>query len=138
MSKGKYFTPEFKEQIVTLYKTGLSMPQVAEKLGCSQSSVSRIVRLSGYDRSHVGSKIAKSIPNVPDSKPVSKPSTGFTITSRALKLKGDTTGCTYEISTDSDIVHIESENALMDIKVSLIDALITELQGIKKMLAIPS
>jgi len=134
----KRFTEEFKTQIVDLYKTGLSMPQVASKLGISQSSVSRIVRQSGYDRFHVGGRIAKSIPNVPAAKPVAKPSTGFTVTSRTMKLQSNVTGCVYEISTDSDIIHIESENALMDIKVSLIDALITELQGIKKMLAIPS
>ena len=51
-----------KSQILPLYKSGLSYREVGDRLGISHITVGRYVRESGYDRTHVGSKIAKSIP----------------------------------------------------------------------------
>lgn len=62
MPRGIYLTPEQKEQIVALYKTGLTQCEVAERFGVSQNTVSRVVHPSGYDRTHIGSQIARSIP----------------------------------------------------------------------------
>ena len=142
MSHGKYLTPEVKEQIVTLYKTGITMREVADRLGVSQSAVSRVIKASGYDRFHVGSRLAKSLPNIPApaaAKPTPEPArAAFTTVSRTLKLVSNTTGCSYEISTDSDIVQIESDVLLGKLEVAQIDAFIADLQHIKSQLGIPS
>ena len=138
MPKGINITPEQKELIVATYKTGLTYAQVAEKLGLSKCAVGKAVRESGYDRFHVGSTIAKSIP-VPFEKPLEKPAGNpFRITARTLKLHSDATGHSYTVSTESDVVDIESDNALMQLPASAIDAFISELQRIKTMLGNPS
>ena len=139
MPKGITITPEFKEQIVALYKTGLTYRQVGDKLGISFATVGRVVRESGYDRVHVGSRIAKSIPTPEPMKAKEQPSKpAFTTLSRTMKLHSEHTDYNYTISTDSDQIDIESDTALMSIKLDMIDQFIKELQDIKAMLGSPS
>lgn len=137
MPKGISITPEQKEQIVALYKTGLTYREVGERFGVSHAAVGMIIRATGYDRTHVGSPIAKAIP-IANEKPMDKPKPNpFRVTSRTMKLHSDTTGHTYTVSTESDVVDIESEKALMQLPAGLIDAFIEELQQIKAMLGNP-
>ena len=141
MARGKLITPEMKEQIVQLYKTGLTYREVGDKLGISFVTVGRYVRETGYDRTHVGSSIAKSVPIVTmPEKPVEAPESRnpFRVTSRTLTLQGAATGNSYTISTESEVVEIESESALMQIKIDQIDNFINELKLIKKQIGIPS
>lgn len=139
MPKGITINQELKEQIVAMYKTGLTYKEVADKLGISFSAVGRIVRESGYDRVHVGSRIAKSIPTPEPMKVREQPSKpAFTTLSRTMKLHSERTDYNYTISTDSDQIDIESDTALMSIKLDMIDQFIKELQDIKAMLGSPS
>ena len=133
------YTPELIEQIVTTYKTGPTMRETAEKFHCSQSTVSRFVMQSGYDREHVGGTITKHLPVLPaipakDEEGKKKP---FRIMSRTLKLHSDQTGNSYTVSTESEVVDIESDNALMQLPVKAIDAFIDELIQIKAMVGNP-
>lgn len=145
MPRGIYLTAEQKEQIVALYKTGLTQCEVAERFGVSQNTVSRVVHPSGYDRTHIGSQIARSIPvaNVEPRKGPSEPvqretaKNSFRVTSRTLKLHSEATGHTYTVSTETDVVDVESDNALMQLPIQAIDAFIEELQQIKAMLGNP-
>ena len=141
MSRGKHITPETRELVIATYKSGLTYKEVADKLGISFSTVGNIVRASGYDRYHVGSQIAKSVPvaNIPQ-KPVEAPQSrsGLRVASRTLKLQSELTGFLYTISTDSDVVEIESDSALMQIQVGLIDSFIEELNNIKRKIGNPS
>lgn len=141
MARGKLISPEMREQIVRLYKTGLSYREVGEKFGISFVTVGRYVRESGYDRTHVGSKIAKSVPlpNLPESPVKASQSVDpFRVTSRTLKLQSSATGYSYTISTESEVVEIESDSALMQIRVDQIDKFIDELTLIKRKLGSPS
>ena len=141
MARGKLVTPEMKEQIIQMYKTGLTYREVGEKFGISFVTVGRYVRKNGYDRVHVGSKIAKAVPiaALPE-KPVEAPESRnpFRVTSRTLTLQGAATGNSYTISTESEVVEIESDQALMQIRIDQIDNFINELRLIKKQLGIPS
>lgn len=127
-----------KSQVLPLYKTGLTQSEVAEKLGISKPTVSRIIRSTGYDRIHVGSTIAKSVPVSPIAKAPERPKADFRTVSRTLKLASAATGFSYKISTETDIVEIEGESALIQINVSMVDQFITELTEIKAMLGNPS
>lgn len=139
MPKGIVINQEFKQQIVDTYKSGLTYREVADKLGISFATVGRIVRESGYDRFHVGSKIAKSIPTPEPLKVREQPSKpSFVTLSRTMKLHSEHTDYNYTISTDSDQIDIESDTALMSIKLEMIDQFIKELQDIKAMLGSPS
>lgn len=142
MSRGKKLNQETRELVLATYKSGLTYKEVADKLGISFSVVGRIVRESGYDRYHVGSRLAKSLPNIPapvEAKASPEPrKQPFTALSRAMKMRGDTTMFVYEISTESDVIHIEADSVLMDIKVDAIQPFIEELNGIKSMLGSPS
>ena len=135
------YTPEPIEQIVATYKTGISMREVAERYNCSMSTVSRFVRERNYDRTHVGGKVTKFIPPTDimakknaEEQPEHNP---FRVMARTLKLHSDTTGHSYTVSTEAEVVDIESENALMQLPVGSIDAFIEELTQIKAMLGNP-
>ena len=132
----KAISHDIIEKILPLYKTGLNYREVADKLGISHATVGRIVRESGYDRTHVGSTIAKSIP-ISNEMPM-QPANPLRVTSRTLKLHSDVTGHTYTVSTESEIIEIDSDSALMQLPASAIDAFISELQRIKTMLGNPS
>lgn len=139
MPKGINITPELKELIVSTYKSGLTYKETADKLGISFSAVGKVVRESGYDRVHVGSSIARAIPvaNVAPAQ-ASTFKQPLYIMSRTLKLHSDITGNNYTVSTESDIIEIESDSTLMQLQVQLIDDFIQELQNIKSMLGNPS
>lgn len=139
MSRGRWISPEMREEIVAMYKTGLTYREVADRFGISDYSVGKYVRQSGYDRYHVGSKIAKSIPTapaLPASQEATKPA--FTVQARSLKLHSDKTKINYTISTESNVIEIESDTVLMQIRVDMIDTFISELKNIKAMLGSPS
>ena len=140
VAKKPRYTPEQIEQIVSTYKAGITMREVAERFNCSQSTVSRMVRESNYDRTHVGGKITRFIPQTDlpsgnsDEQPKRNP---FRVMARTLKLHSDTTGHSYTVSTEAEVVDIESDNALMQLPVGSIDAFIEELTQIKAMLGNP-
>lgn len=115
------------------------MREVAEKFNCSQSTVSRLVRDSNYDRTHVGGRMTQFIPqaDLPSSNSDERQRSPFRVMARTLKLHSDTTGHSYTVSTEAEVVDIESENALMQLPVGLIDAFIEELTQIKAMLGNP-
>lgn len=139
MPKGVRISQEIRDKIVPLYKTGLSQAEVADKLGIGQTVVSRYVRASGYDRYHVGGAMARSTP-VPVCDPVEvkpKKPTMRTV-ARSLKLKSDVTGFQYTISTESDIIEIESDTALMQLQVTQLRSFIQELENITEQLRSPS
>ena len=141
MPKGQPISQEIKSQIVPLYKTGISQMEVADRLGISQNVVSRTIRSSGYDRFHVGGAMARSTPIAncePKKELPPEPRSKLRAVSRSLKLKSDITGFTYSISTDSDIVVIESEAALMEIRVSQLKGFIQELESITEHFKSPS
>jgi len=139
MSRGVQLTREQRELILAKYKSGLTYKQVADEMNVSHATVGNIVRASGYDRYHVGSSIAKSIP-VANTQPSQSPAKAaesrqeMRVISRTQKLQSPVTGFTYTVSTDSDVVEIESDSALMSIRVQDIEAYIKELQDICKML----
>ena len=137
VAKKPRYTQEVIDQIVETYKTGISMREVAEKFNCSQSTVSRLVRDSNYDRTHVGGRITQFIPQVdfqPNSGNEHPKRSPFRVMSRTLKLHSEVTGHSYTVSTEAEVVDIESENALMQLPVGSIDAFIEELTQIKAML----
>lgn len=143
MSRGVRLTQEQRELVLAKYKSGLTYKQVADEMGINFTTVGRIVRISGYDRYHVGSSIAKSIPtaNVESSQsPAKAPESRqeMKVISRTQKLQSSVTGFCYTVSTDSEVIDIESDTALMQINVSSIDNFIEELTKIKKMLGNPS
>ena len=108
MPRGQQLTQEQRELVLSTYKTGLTYKGVAEKLGISFATVGRIVRESGYDRYHVGSSIAKSIP-VANTQPSQSPAKAadrpqeMKVISRTQKLQSAVTGFTYTVSTDSGL-----------------------------------
>jgi len=139
MPRGQVLTQEMRELVLSTYKSGLTYRQVADQLGISHMTVGRIVRASGYDRYHVGSSIAKSIPianTQPSQSPVKAAESRqeMRVISRTQKLQSPVTGFCYTVSTDSEVIDIESDTALMQINVSSIDNFIDELTKIKKML----
>lgn len=139
MPRGQQLTQEQRDLVLSTYKTGLTYKGVAERLGISFATVGRIVRESGYDRYHVGSSIAKSIPtaNVESSQSPTKAAESrqeMKVISRTQKLQSPVTGFCYTVSTESDVIEIESDSALMSIKLEDVEAYIKELQDICKIL----
>ena len=61
MSHGWKLTAEQKQEIVRLYKTGLTMKEVADRFGVSHITVSRYVKKDGYDRYHRGGAISRTL-----------------------------------------------------------------------------
>lgn len=139
VAKRPRYTHEQIDQIVATYKTGISMREVAEKFNCSMSTVSRFVRENNYDRTHIGGRMMQFIPQAdfPSGNSAEQQRSPFRIMARTLKLHSDTTGHSYTVSTEAEVVDIESENALMQLPVGSIDAFIEELTQIKAMLGNP-
>ena len=127
---------EVIDQILPLYKSGLTMEEVASRLGLSRSSVSRHVAIDGYDRTHVGGKLAKITPIANEGTPNPRPK--MRTISRTLKMQSDDTGIVYTIGTDSDVCVIESDSALMELRIDKIRSFISELESLLELLKSPS
>lgn len=122
---------EILDQILPTYKVCSSYAETADRLGISVSVVGRVIRESGYDRYHVGGAVSKSIP-VSNEEPARKDA--FSVTSRTLKLKSNTTGLTYTVSTESDVIEIESDTALMQIRVDMLESFVGEIKNIQSLI----
>lgn len=142
MPKGHPIPLDVKERIVPMYKSGLSQQEVADQLGISQNVVSRYVRKSGYDRYHVGGAMARTTPvPVIDQTEQSheKPKKPIMRTiARSLKLKSDVTGLTYTVSTESDLIDIEGDTALLQLDFNQLKSFMQELESIAELLGSPS
>lgn len=122
---------EILDQILPTYKVCSSYAETADRLGISVSVVGRVIRESGYDRYHVGGAVSKSI-LVSNEEPARKDA--FSVTSRTLKLKSNTTGLTYTVSTESDVIEIESDTALMQIRVDMLESFVGEIKNIQSLI----
>ena len=134
----KKFSQETRSLVLTTYKSGLTMREVADKLGITMSSVSRIIASFGYDRTHVGGRLTRSVPVVPDTAPAAPNKASLVTMSRTQKMYSELTGILYTVSTESDTITIESDQALMELPVGLIDRFVEELIELKKFLKVPS
>jgi hypothetical protein len=119
------------DQILPTYKACSSYAEVADKLGISVSTVGRVIRKSEYDRYHVGGVVSRSIP-ISNEEPSRKDA--FSITSRTLKLRSNVTGLTYTVSTESDVIEIESDTALMQIQVNMLEQFAGEIKNIQSLI----
>lgn len=122
---------EVIDQILPTYKACSSYAEVADKLGVSVSTVCRVVRKSGYDRYHVGGVVSRNIP-ISNEEPPRKDA--FSVTSRTLKLRSNVTGLTYTVSTESDMVEIESDTALMQIRIDMLEQFAGEIKNIQSLI----
>lgn len=52
----KKYTPEEREQVLALYRTGLSCMEVSDALGVSNGTVNKIVRSAGLSRGYGGAR----------------------------------------------------------------------------------
>lgn len=127
----KVIPKEILDQILPTYKVCSSYAETADKLGISVSVVGRVVRESGYDRYHVGGAVSKSI-LISNEEPARKDA--FSVTSRTLKLKSNVTGLTYTVSTESDVIEIESDTALMQIRVDMLEQFAGEIKNIQSLI----
>ena len=127
----KVIPQEVIDQILPTYKACTSYAETADKLGISVSTVGKVVRESGYDRHHVGGAISRSIP-ISNEEPAHK--NAFSVTSRTVKLKSNTTGLIYTVSTESDVVEIESDTALMQININLLEQFTAEIKNIQSLI----
>lgn len=127
----KVIPKEILDQILPTYKVCSSYAETADKLGISVSVVGRVVRESGYDRYHVGGAVSKSV-LISNEEPARKDA--FSVTSRTLKLKSNVTGLTYTVSTESDVIEIESDTALMQIRVDMLEQFAGEIKNIQSLI----
>ena len=127
-------SPEQREEALQYYKNGASQYEVAEMFDCSQTAISKLVRESGYDRTHVGGVISKSIETVPvtNNATPQKPRESLRILERTVVLRGNTTPLTYTIKTGEPTVIIAYNDDKLEIDVALIDAFIDELKAVKE------
>lgn len=127
----KMISQETLDRVLPLYKVCSSYAEVADKLGISISTVGKVVRESGYDRYHVGGAISKGIP----ASYIESISKGcLHTTARTVKLKSDVTGFVYTVSTETDIIEIESDTALMQISTKLLTQFMNEIKDIQSMI----
>jgi hypothetical protein len=127
----KVIPKEVLDRVLPTYKICSSYAEVADKLGISIATVGKVVRESGYDRYHVGGTISKSVPII-NEEPARKDA--FSVTSRTLKLKSNVTGLTYTVSTESDVIEIESDTALMQIHVNMLEQFAGEIKNIQSLI----
>ena len=127
----KVIPQETLDKVLPLYKVCSSYAEVADKLGISTATVGRIVRKSGYDRYHVGGMISRDIP-VSCIESTSK--SYLHTTARTVKLRSDVTGFVYTVSTETDVVEIESDTALMQISTKLLTQFMNEIKDVQSMI----
>lgn len=134
----KIIPQDIVERIVPLYKTGITQQEVAEKLGISEATVSRYIKASGYDRTHVGGALSKTAPCVPVALPkvTSSEPEPLVITGRTLSMHGTQTGCDYTAGTHNENVDITLADWMLSIPVTKLGAFIAELEGLRKMVGI--
>lgn len=127
----KMIPQETLDRVLPLYKACSSYAEVADKLGISTATVGRVVRESGYDRYHVGGAISKGV-SVSCVESTSK--SYLHMAARTVKLKSDITGLVYTVSTETDVVEIESDTALMQISTKLLTQFMNEIKDIQSMI----
>lgn len=127
-------TPEQREEALQYYKDGASQYDVAEMFSCSQTAISKLVRESGYDRTHVGGMISRNIEIMPVKETAAPKNTrdSLRILERTVVLRGNTTPMTYTIKTGEPTVIIAYNDDKLEIDVALIDAFVDELKAIRE------
>lgn len=128
---------EAKAELIQMYKDGANQYDLAEMFGVAQTTVSRIIRLAGIDRTHKGGAISRYIDvaptlNAEDALIPKKQAPSLRILERTVVLRGSVTPLTYTLKTGESSVILGYEENKLEIDIALIDALIEELKAIKE------
>ena len=133
----KRIDDETRAKIVDMYAHGKLHREIHEETGVGMGTISNICRAAGLDKVHVGGKMAKAIPHVPDlPEPSIKPDGLLMVTARTLKLRGFATGCDYTAGTEMSNIDITLGDWALSIDVDKLDGFISELQQVKNSLGI--
>ena len=148
--KNVKLNPEQRKELYSMYKDGANQYELADMFDVSQRTVSNIIRRESilqdgypFDRTHVGSRLAKSIDSSLKHEEKPKPiaispvipnqaTASTVIVSRAVIVQGLSTGFDYLISSDQDFIEIMSKEFQMQIPKDKLNDFILELQGIAK------
>jgi len=148
--KSVKLNPEQRKELYSMYKDGLNQYELADLFNVSQRTVSSIIKQESiaelgyaYDRTHVGSRIAKTINPSPKLEEKPKPAPASTVidnqeavssvvVSRAVIVKGLGTGFEYLISTDQDYIEIMHDSFQAQIPREKLNDFVLELQGVIK------
>ena len=148
--KNVRLTPEQRKEVYAMYKDGANQYELADMFDVSQRTVSSIIKEQSiaqdgfaYDRTHVGSRIAKTINPLPklEEKPKPKATSpviedqtmaSSVVVSRAIIVKGLGTGFEYLISTDQDYIEIMCDSFQAQIAREKLNDFVLELQGVIK------
>lgn len=139
MSASKH-SYEDKLAAVQMYKDGHTMQEVADVVGVHKVTISQWVRKygNGYDRTHVGGRISRTMKEPPRFEHTEIPEfplqaiASVAIIERTVVGEGLGTSIRYTVKSGAASVILTKDGASLEVPVDKLDDFILELQGVQK------